>query len=67
MPLGVFPALLRGVRADCEALEEAAEGASRGAIGVVAVRVVASVGINGRPWFVCLRSMGMVLLGIVGV
>jgi hypothetical protein len=59
--LGVTAALLRAVRLVCELLaEEAPEGARRGATGVFAVRVVASVGFNGRPLFVFERSLCMV-------
>jgi hypothetical protein len=49
------------VRPGCELLAEAIEGARRGAMGVFAVRVVASVGLSGLPvLFVVVRSMGMV-------
>ena len=58
---GVVAALLRAVRLVCELLaEETTEGARRGAMGVFAVRVVASVGFNGRPLFVLERSLCMV-------
>lgn len=53
--------LLRTVRADCEVLPEARLGARRGVTGVFAVRVVASVGLSGRPLvLVFVRSTGMV-------
>ena len=61
LPLGVLVTLLRTVRVDCELLAEAIEGASRGVMGVFAVRVVASVGFNGRPLlFAFERSAGIV-------
>jgi hypothetical protein len=58
---GVPAMVLRVVRRVGVLLAETAEGARRGAMGVFAVRVVASVGFSGRPLLVVLdRSVGMV-------
>lgn len=58
--LEVVPTLLRGVRLELLVPAEATEGASRGATGVFAVRVVASVGFSGRGVLVLVRSVGIV-------
>ena len=59
---GVVPTALRAGRA---AGVLATEGASRGATGVLEVRVVARVGFSGRAVLVVVRSMGMVRGGEV--
>lgn len=57
---GALGVLLRVVRAGCVLLAAAILGARRGVMGVLAVRVVASVGFKGRPLLAVVRSMGMV-------
>jgi hypothetical protein len=65
--LGVVLASVRTLRPDWELLADAAEGASRGVKGVFAVRVVASVGIKGRPLFMLERSIGIVQRWFQGI
>jgi hypothetical protein len=67
--LGVVPLLLRVVRVLCELLVGVAEGAaaSRGVMGVFAVRLLASVGFSGRGVFWLGRSIGILLcVGVCG-
>lgn len=58
-------AATRGARTVCELLAEEEGVARRGAMGVFAVRFVASVGFRGLPGvFGFVRSMGMIRRGV---
>ena len=60
--LGVFPLLVRTLRLGCEGVAEGGvcATASRGVMGVFAVRLLASVGFSGRGLLWVGRSIGII-------